>query len=302
MISRKIYAFRNRWTLTRRRPCCRTGSSESFRIDGFVPPAETDDPAIWSQHLSRPNTRRENAGKLLGRLRLTRRRTGNVGAEQALKNFHGDAPAAVGTQRKNRHATFDREMIMSTSIRPRRAAGRLPIGVHWPMGTVAATTALALITARGSGAPSEAKSESSTTAPVSAASTLPASSASIPVPSSAGTSVFAASSSARSGMSSSLSSSSAPATATSGAVGGIDWKPCKAKNDRATVSVPVDWREPGGQQITLAVIRHPASEPTQRIGTIFLNPGGPGDTGVGLIKDEGDDFDHYFGGRFDIIS
>ena len=60
--------------------------------------------------------------------------------------------------------------------------------------------------------------------------------------------------------------------------------------------------KPKGQQITLAVIRHEASKATRRIGTVFMNPGGPGDTGVGLIRDAGNDFDKFFGGRFDIIS
>lgn len=68
------------------------------------------------------------------------------------------------------------------------------------------------------------------------------------------------------------------------------------------VPVPMDWANPEGEQIELAAIRHPASRPDQRIGTIFMNPGGPGDTGVGLIRDGGDDFDLWGDGRFDVIS
>ena len=46
----------------------------------------------------------------------------------------------------------------------------------------------------------------------------------------------------------------------------------------ATVPVPLDWRHPGGPSIDLAVIRHLASRPGQRIGSLCLNPGGPGDS------------------------
>jgi hypothetical protein len=87
-----------------------------------------------------------------------------------------------------------------------------------------------------------------------------------------------------------------------GTAAAIEWTACGERLECATVLVPLDWADPGGQQITLAVIRHPASKPDQRIGTILINPGGPGDTGVGLVRDGGDDLDAWGGGRFDIVS
>ena len=60
--------------------------------------------------------------------------------------------------------------------------------------------------------------------------------------------------------------------------------------------------EPSGEKIQLAVIRHKASKPDQRIGSIFFNPGGPGDTGVGAVKGAADDLDAWGNGRFDIVS
>ena len=48
--------------------------------------------------------------------------------------------------------------------------------------------------------------------------------------------------------------------------------------------MPLDWVHPRGRMITLAVIRHLAGNAKQRIGTLFINPGGPGDTGVGLVR------------------
>ena len=43
--------------------------------------------------------------------------------------------------------------------------------------------------------------------------------------------------------------------------------------------VPLDWARPNGRRIRLAVIRHLASRPDERIGSLFFNPGGPGGSG-----------------------
>lgn len=85
---------------------------------------------------------------------------------------------------------------------------------------------------------------------------------------------------------------------------GIDWHPCdpNPELDCADVPVPVDWSDPGGERLTLSVIRHRASKPDQRIGTILINPGGPGDTGVGLVRGGADDIDQWGGGRFNVVS
>ncbi|MGE0297414.1 alpha/beta hydrolase [Pseudonocardia sp.] len=82
---------------------------------------------------------------------------------------------------------------------------------------------------------------------------------------------------------------------------GIAWTECGDGLQCATVPVPLDWADPAGEQISLAVIRRPASKPDQRIGTLLVNPGGPGDTGVGLVR-TGADIEAWGGGRFDVIS
>ena len=66
--------------------------------------------------------------------------------------------------------------------------------------------------------------------------------------------------------------------------------------------MPLDWDHPKGRTISLAVIRHLASKPQQRIGTMFINPGGPGDTGVGLVRGDPAGVDAFGGGRFDVVS
>ncbi len=90
-------------------------------------------------------------------------------------------------------------------------------------------------------------------------------------------------------------SSTAPAT-------GIDWSPCDPGFECAKVPVPLDWSDPTGEQIELAVIRYPATKPDERIGSMFFNPGGPGDTGVGLVLDSSSDLSEWGDGRFDIVS
>src|SRR5690349_18181994 len=92
------------------------------------------------------------------------------------------------------------------------------------------------------------------------------------------------------------------ATGDSAAPPAISWAPCDPGLECAKVTVPLDWMNPSGEKIQLAVIRHKASKPDQRIGSIFFNPGGPGDTGVGALKGAADDLDAWGNGRFDIVS
>lgn len=47
-----------------------------------------------------------------------------------------------------------------------------------------------------------------------------------------------------------------------------------------TARVPLDYRKPTGAKIDLAVSRLPATGPGSRIGSVFVNPGGPGAPGV----------------------
>ena len=47
----------------------------------------------------------------------------------------------------------------------------------------------------------------------------------------------------------------------------------------ATVAAPLNYRDPSGPKIRLALVEHPATGPTRR-GVIFFNPGGPGGAGT----------------------
>ncbi len=65
----------------------------------------------------------------------------------------------------------------------------------------------------------------------------------------------------------------------------IHWAPCPASTTEqcGTVPVPVDYAHPGGPSLSLAVAEIPASGPGTPLGDLVFNPGGPGESGVGLL-------------------
>ncbi|WP_063780883.1 alpha/beta hydrolase [Nonomuraea sp. SBT364] len=92
----------------------------------------------------------------------------------------------------------------------------------------------------------------------------------------------------------------APAAASAGA---IAWVPC-AEDPAAecgTLTVPVDWREPRGETFELAVARRRASDPAARIGSLVINPGGPGGSGVDAVVQGWLGFTPEITSRFDVV-
>lgn len=62
----------------------------------------------------------------------------------------------------------------------------------------------------------------------------------------------------------------------------VAWEPCSdsASHQCATIEVPVDYAKPTGDTFELALRKVPALEPSERIGSLLINPGGPGGSGV----------------------
>ena len=81
----------------------------------------------------------------------------------------------------------------------------------------------------------------------------------------------------------------------------IAWKGCGKRLQCARVRVPLDWARPGVGTVSLAVARHLASRPGQRIGSLFVNYGGPGVAGVPAVKAGGAELDRLGRGRFDVV-
>jgi pimeloyl-ACP methyl ester carboxylesterase len=70
----------------------------------------------------------------------------------------------------------------------------------------------------------------------------------------------------------------------------------------ADLTVPLAYAEPDGKQITLKVLRKPATSTTGRIGSVVINPGGPGGSGVeyaGYMGARG--IGKELNGEFDIV-
>jgi len=64
----------------------------------------------------------------------------------------------------------------------------------------------------------------------------------------------------------------------------LDWSDCEpAGMECTTVNAPVDWAEPGDGDIELAVVRL-ATSSSARLGSLLMNPGGPGGSGVDLVQ------------------
>lgn len=99
-------------------------------------------------------------------------------------------------------------------------------------------------------------------------------------------------------------------------VGALDWSPCfleeardarRASGDTtvrfqcATLRVPLDHDEPGGQKIDIAVVRLPARNGAGNI-SLMVNPGGPGGSGVDMVVGAGAFiYNDAIRNRFDIV-
>jgi pimeloyl-ACP methyl ester carboxylesterase len=66
------------------------------------------------------------------------------------------------------------------------------------------------------------------------------------------------------------------------------WKDCGGGFRCTTATAPLDWAHPGGPRIRLALTQRPASG--HRIGTLFVNPGGPGVSGVDFLRSSASGF------------
>jgi pimeloyl-ACP methyl ester carboxylesterase len=61
------------------------------------------------------------------------------------------------------------------------------------------------------------------------------------------------------------------------------WNACNGDFTCATAKVPLDWNKPTGATIHLALIRHAATG--KKLGSLLVNPGGPGASGFDFIRD-----------------
>jgi pimeloyl-ACP methyl ester carboxylesterase len=88
--------------------------------------------------------------------------------------------------------------------------------------------------------------------------------------------------------------------------GGLEWSDCREEAliglECATLEVPLDHRDPAGGRMAVAVARLAATDPAGRIGSLVLNPGGPGVSGVDFLAGVGSGFPDEVRQRFDLVS
>lgn len=80
----------------------------------------------------------------------------------------------------------------------------------------------------------------------------------------------------------------------------LEWSDCEAF-ECATLTVPLDYGDPAGEQIEIAMTRAPASG-DDRIGSVVLNPGGPGGSGVDYLQTAALTLPSGLSSRFDLVS
>lgn len=80
----------------------------------------------------------------------------------------------------------------------------------------------------------------------------------------------------------------------------LDWSSC-GDAECATLTVPLSYDDPTGATIELALLKVPASVPSQRIGSLVVNPGGPGAPGTSYAEGASGTFGRPLLDHFDIV-
>ena len=83
----------------------------------------------------------------------------------------------------------------------------------------------------------------------------------------------------------------------------ISWQDCSNETTTfqcGTVTVPLDYEPPDGRTITIALKKLPASDGNAEHGSLFLNPGGPGGSGIEVVEFRASMFEGLRG-SYDII-
>lgn len=91
-----------------------------------------------------------------------------------------------------------------------------------------------------------------------------------------------------------------PGSTVSAQQSSLDWRSC-GSYECATLRVPLDYTNPSGNQIDLALVRKPAADKSKRIGSLLVNPGGPGGSGVDFVRAWTPVLSSSIRDRFDIV-
>jgi pimeloyl-ACP methyl ester carboxylesterase len=84
--------------------------------------------------------------------------------------------------------------------------------------------------------------------------------------------------------------------------GPLAWEDCGDGFECAVLDVPVDHAAPDGELVGISVIRAPATEPSERLGSLVVNFGGPGDPGTETLRRALEIVPAAVRARFDVVS
>ena len=82
----------------------------------------------------------------------------------------------------------------------------------------------------------------------------------------------------------------------------LSWSPCEEGFSCATLQVPLDEDDPSAGEVDLALTRLPASDPASRIGSLVVNPGGPGASAVDYLQAAWPALPEQVRARFDLVA
>lgn len=82
----------------------------------------------------------------------------------------------------------------------------------------------------------------------------------------------------------------------------LHWQACDSGFQCARLVVPFDYRRPSWRTFSLPVIMLPAKDPAKRIGSLVINPGGPGASGIEYALTSAAQFPAAIRARFSIVS
>ena len=81
----------------------------------------------------------------------------------------------------------------------------------------------------------------------------------------------------------------------------LKWYSCYGHAKCATVKVPLDYDKPKGKKVELAVLKVPAKNQKKKIGSLFINPGGPGGSGTEIAYYSPEFLSPAVTSRFDVV-
>lgn len=80
----------------------------------------------------------------------------------------------------------------------------------------------------------------------------------------------------------------------------IDWRDC-GSFQCGSIKVPLDYQDPSGRAITVEVLRRPANDRADRVGSLLVNPGGPGVSGINYARNSEFLFNEPLLDHYDIV-